>query len=158
VKVLLSFREDFLAQVAGLTTLVRAIDHNYNRLESMTFDQALLVVREAGGHLIDDSAPGVKEEVCRRIVERVGGAGRASATVDPALLSLFCRELNENRRAQGQPVIDRGLVESGAASQIISGFYESCMRQVSEATRQFVEGRLVLVASRSRESVAEETA
>ena len=161
-KVLLSFREDFLAQVAGFQPLVRAIDHNYYRLEAMSVPQAIAVVAQAGGHLLDDSSPEGKTAICQRIVERVAAApaaaAQASATVDPALLSLFCRELNESRRHQRKPLIDRALVESGEASQIISRFYDSCMTEVSAVARVFVEDRLVLGESRSRESQAEETA
>jgi WD40 repeat protein len=155
-KILLSFREDFLAQVAGFRALVQAIDSNYYRLESMTVEQGLAVVAGAGGHLIDDSSPGEKDAICRRIVERASpAAAKAPATVDPALLSLVCRELNEARRVQHRPVIDREIVESPAASQIISGFYDERMGEVAESTRRFVEERLVIPESRSRESVAE---
>lgn len=161
-KVLLSFREDFLSQVANFTALVPAIDHNYSRLDSMSFAQALSVVADAGGHLIDAPSTEEHQAICNRIVERVAAsptpAAQTSATVDPALLSLFCRELNEQRRARQKPMIDRALVESGEASQIISGFYESCMKQVSDATRRVIEDWLVLGESRTRGSLAQEQA
>ena len=72
-KVMVSFREDFLARVAGLEPLVRSIDHNYFRLQSMTFDQALAVVEEAGGHLIAAPSPEEKRGLTKTIVERVAG-------------------------------------------------------------------------------------
>src|SRR5262249_37319097 len=40
----------------------------------------------------------------------------------------------------------------------IGDFYDSCMNQVSDAARRFVEERLVLPESRTRESLAEEAA
>lgn len=161
-KVLLSFREDFLAQVAGFAPLVRAIDHNHARIDSMTFDQALKVVADSGGHLIASVSDEERRAICQRIVERVAfvatPAAQRSATVDPALLSLFCRELNEQRRAQGKDRIDRDLVESGEASQIISRFYESCASHVTDGTRRVIEDWLVLRESRTRGSLAQEKA
>jgi WD40 repeat protein len=159
LKVLLSFREEFLPQVAGLRTLVRAIDCNSTRLASLATEQGLSAVADAGGHLIDDARPHGKEAICRRIIERVAPAATGiAAAVDPALLSLFCRGLNEARKAQGKSVIDEAIVESGAASEIIPKFYEARMRKVSDVTRRFVEERLVLEKSRSRERVSEEAA
>jgi WD40 repeat protein len=161
-KVLLSFREDYFAQVAGFRTIVGAIAHNHFRLGPMTFEQGMAVCRDAGGHLFDDRSRGGKREVCERIVAEVAAAptaaARTTATIDPALLSLFCRELNDKRQAKHLPLIDLGLVESAEASRIIGDFYDSCMKQVSDAARQFVEERLVLPESRTRESLAEEAA
>jgi WD40 repeat protein len=163
LKVLLSFREEFIAHVSELTPLVGAIADNYERLTSMTFDQGVTVVRDAGGHLIDAASPSEQLALCQTIVAQVTGATTPEAqrrvTVDPALLSLFCSELNERRQHPGRaPAIDRALVESADASQIISRFYESCLSHVSEATRRFVEDQLVLATTRTRESRAEDAA
>jgi WD40 repeat protein len=161
-KVLLSFREDYFAQVAGFRTMVGAIAHNHFRLGPMTFDQGMAVCVDAGGHLFDDRSRGGRKAVCERIVAEVAAAptpaARTTATIDPALLSLFCRELNDKRQAKHLPLIDLDLVESAEASRIIGDFYDSCMKQVSDAARRFVEERLVLPDSRTRESLAEEAA
>jgi WD40 repeat protein len=161
-KVLLSFREDYFAHVAGFRTMVGAIAHNHFRLGAMSFEQALAVVADAGGHLFDEHSRGGKKAVCERIVAEVAAAptpaARTTATIDPALLSLFCRELNDKRQSKHQPLIDLDLVESAEASRIIGDFYDSCMKQVSDAARRFVEERLVLPESRTRESLAEEAA
>ena len=158
LKVLLSFREDYLAQVTGLKTLVEAIDGNHYRLVSMTVEEAVTAVFQAGGHLIEGATAEDRLPTCREIVARVTSAApgpHQSATVDPAFLSLFCRRLNEQRLHDGRPVIDRELVLGAEASQIISNFYNTSMVQVSEATRRFVESSLVLAESRSRDSAAE---
>ncbi len=56
----------------------------------------------AGGHLID---PGVEKEIARFVARRARNADDQTTddmTVDPAILSIFCRELNNTRqRAPG---------------------------------------------------------
>ena len=157
LKVLFSFREDYLAHVTALKTLIGPVDSNYHRLTPMSVDDAVSAVVEAGGHLIGGEQPEDKLTTCREIVARVTSAGQGDlpATVDPAFLSLFCRTLNEQRRDAKRPVIDRTLVEGAEASKIISNYYNASMAQVGPATRRFVESSLVLVESRSRESAAE---
>ena len=71
-----------------------------------------------------------------------GGAGaeheaeRAieSLEIDPAILSLVCRELNERRRATGLPVITAELL-AGARERILSDFYEQGLRDLPKAVR-----------------------
>ena len=155
LKVVFSFREDFLAHVSALDEIFPTIGRNSYRLQAMTVDDAVTAVGAAGAHLIEGSTREGREEVCRRIVATVSGTSQA---VDPALLSLFCRELNEQRKEQAQPRITGELVASGDATRIISDFYDTCMTQVSPVTRRFVEEHLVLEQSRSRESAAEEAA
>lgn len=160
-KVLISFREDFVAQVAKCAPLVTGIGHHYYRLEALKFDDAVAVVREGGGHLIESVTEPSHEELCRRIVDHVAGTGsaasRAAATVDPALLSLYCRQLNERRYKLKKQTISAGLLEEGKASTIIPDFYEACLGRVSAQSRSVLERHLVLHQSGTRDSIAEET-
>ena len=79
------------------------------RVKRLNGTQALEIVQRPAPHLI---AEGVGE----RIVEFVAGARGGSAErlaeleVEPALLSVICRELNERRRALGQTQITADLV------------------------------------------------
>ena len=159
-KVLLSFREDFVAQVAKCAPLVTSIGHRYYRLESLTFEDAVTVVREGGGHLIENADPESHDRLCRLIVDHVAGttdvASRSSATVDPALLSLYCSELNKRRDERSKDRISATLLEAGTAATIIPDFYEACMARVSPVSRDILERQLVLRKSRTRNSVAEE--
>ena len=54
--------------------------------------------------------------------------------MEPALLSLFCRELNEERKRRGQEHFDEQLVED-AKSDILSNYYSSCVRDLPHASR-----------------------
>ena len=93
----------------------------------------------------------VSREVAAHIVRYVAGepgaeheAGRAieSLEIDPAILSLVCRELNERRRAAGLPVITAELL-AGARERILPDFYEQGLRDLPKAVRELVEDRLI---------------
>jgi WD40 repeat protein len=160
-KALLSFREDYLANVKGLSRIVPSIDRIFLRLEPMTRHAATTAVCEAGGHLMANGGPHATFRTSARIVRKVTRApGRLAATdtVDPALLSLFCRELNEKRKTRPVAVIDRALVDSAEAARILTTFYGDAMKAVSAVTRKFVEDNLVLPGTRSRWPAAEQTA
>lgn len=155
-KVLLSLREDFLPDLAELRPLIPTITETMFRLQPMTTTEALRVV-EAGGPL-------VAADVAERIVRFVASARTEGPTddetgvVEPALLSVFCRELNNTRRAQGRATITADLLE-GSRTAIIADFYERTISgdDLSAAVRVFVEERL-LTESGFRDSVAEEQA
>ena len=101
-KVVLSFREDYLANVKGLSRIIPSIDRIFLRLEPMTRKAAARAICEAGQHLIEGHGTKQTLRTSVRIIRKVTGApGRLAetSTVDPALLSLFCRELNEKRKA-----------------------------------------------------------
>jgi len=157
-KVVLSFREDYLANVKGLSRIIPSIDRIFLRLEPMTRKAAARAICEGGQHLIEGHGNKQTLRTSVRIIRKVTGApGRLAetATVDPALLSLFCRELNEKRKATPGALIDRALVDSAEASQILATFYAKAMRDVQPVTRKFVEDALVLPGTRSRWPAAE---
>jgi WD40 repeat protein len=234
-KVLLSLRQDFLADLRGLRGRMRSLGTSELALLHMNGEAALRVVTRAGGHLID---PEVAEKVVRFVsgagrrggagagasgaesagAESSGGAsggaepdGAASASaagtgseaprtgsadardagsvgggsaqaepradagggpdapaeqredgggstalaeleVDPTLLSLICRELNNRRRERGQAKITFDLL-SGSWKEILTRFYENSLAGLGPAVRAFVEDRL-LTRSGYRDSVA----
>ena len=73
--------------------------------------------------------------------------------LDPSLLSLFCRELNERRRAE--PISVELIQATG--TRILSDFYEASLRDQTPACRTFIEDSL-LTTSGHRDSVAFERA
>ncbi|MDE2052742.1 MAG: hypothetical protein KGJ72_17180, partial [Gammaproteobacteria bacterium] len=84
-----------------------------------------------------------------------GGAELANAEVEPALLSLICRELNDARLAQGQSEISLDLL-AGSHASILTHFYERSLADQPEAVRRIIEDDL-LTESGFRENVAEES-
>jgi hypothetical protein len=153
-KLVFSLREDFLADFEGLRRQIPSVIHNRLRLRRMHGDQALQVITKAGGHLVDtDVALAIVNFVA---AARAGESGvLQELDIDPALLSLFCHELNETRIRTGAPEITAALLAGGRA-EILEGFYERCMAKAPEL-RNFIEDRLI-TTSGYRDSVAYESA
>lgn len=148
-RVLIALREDYLAPLESLKTSMPSIAQNRLRLAPMTGTQALTAVLRPGKKL-------VTEEVAEAIVRFVaGGAELANAEVEPSLLSLICRELNDARVAQGRREISLDLL-AGSHASILSNFYERALGDQPAAVRRIIEDDL-LTASGFRENVAEES-
>jgi tetratricopeptide (TPR) repeat protein len=148
-RVLIALREDYLAPLEGLKQAIPSISQNRLRLAPMTGTQALAAVLEPGKGL-------VTQEVAEAIVRFVaGGAELANAVVEPSLLSLICRELNDARIAQGRKEISLDLL-AGSHATILTNFYERALADQPAAVRRIVEDEL-LTESGFRENVAEES-
>ena len=154
-QVVLTLREDFLPDLEGLKTEMRSILTNRLRIRRLTGIQALEIVTKPAPRLL-------AEGVAERVVEFVAGARGGSAErlaemeVEPALLSVICRELNERRRALGQSQITVDLV-TGNRREILTDFYESSVADLPADMRAFVEDHL-LTKSGFRDNFALETA
>ncbi|MEK6372775.1 MAG: hypothetical protein AABO58_08765, partial [Acidobacteriota bacterium] len=144
VKLVLSFREDFLAEMEGLKERMPSLMYNRFRLLAMSGAQAYEVITCAGGRLVDD-------DVARRII-RLAWKNEPSPPVDPsdfprieidpALLSVVCSELNHKRQQATLEHITPALLE-GADREILSGFYERGMAGLDPRVRAFVEDQLI---------------
>jgi hypothetical protein len=92
-QVVLTLREDFLPDLEGLKRTMRSIMQSRVRVGRLTGLQALEIVQKPAPQLL-------AEGVAERIVEFVSGAKSGSAErlaeieVEPALLSVICRERN----------------------------------------------------------------
>lgn len=163
-KVLIGIRADFLDELekleggipfTGSRRGIPSLRVNRMPLEPLSGSAALMVT-EAGGKEL------VSPEVGERIVRLVAGEGSGrmrrleELIVDPALLSLFCRELNERRKAGGQSAITADIVE-GSREGILTKFYDDSVRNLPPAVRRFIEDHLV-TAGNYRDTVALENA
>lgn len=161
LRVLLSLREDFLPHLESLRPDLPAVAENRMRLTRMNGEQALQAVLGPGRDI-------VSPEVGLQIVRFVAGGQAvddapgpdadefAGLEIEPALLSLFCRELNDRRIAQTLPQITSDLL-AGSRAHILEDFYERCVADQPPAVRDFVEDEL-LTESGYRESMALERA
>jgi WD40 repeat protein len=152
-KILISLREDFLPDLEELRRRMPTIVHNRMRLRRMPGDSALRVVMRAGEHLID---PVVAAAVIRFVAGGDDGRHLPELEVEPALLSLVCRELNNKRRQRGEARITAALLE-GNRTEILTDFYERCVSDMPTPVRAFVEDRLLTVSG-YRDSMALENA
>jgi len=147
-RILIALREDYLAHLESLKGAMPSITQNRMRLARMTGQQALAAVMKPGGRL-------VTEEVAEAIVRFIaGGSELRNAEVEPSLLSLICRELNNARIAQGRAEISADLL-AGSHDTILAEFYERALADQPPAVRKVIEDQL-LTESGFRESLAEE--
>ena len=147
-RILIALREDYLAHLEGLKGRMPSITQNRMRLARMTGAQALAAVTKPGGKL-------VSEEVAESIVRFVaGGSELRNAEVEPSLLSLVCRELNNTRITQGREEISADLL-AGSRETILKEFYERALADQPPGVRRFIEDEM-LTESGFRESLAEE--
>src|SRR5262249_52050226 len=131
-----------------IKSLMPSITQNRMRMGRMTGAQALSAVVKPGGKL-------VAQEVAEAIVRFVGGGSElANVEIEPSLLSLVCRELNNVRIAKGRGEISADLL-AGSRDTILSEFYERALADQPAGVRRVVEDDL-LTESGYRESLAEE--
>ncbi|HEY0864384.1 MAG TPA: hypothetical protein VGD97_09795 [Lacunisphaera sp.] len=147
-RILISLREDYLAHLEGLKGSMPSVTQNRMRLARMTGPQAVAAVRAPAPHLVSEA---VAEAVVRFVA---GGADLARAEVEPSLLSLICRELNNTRLAKGEAEISANLLE-GSRDTILSEFYKRALADQPPGVQTFIED-VMLTDSGFRESVAEE--
>ncbi|HUH92493.1 MAG TPA: hypothetical protein VL742_05025 [Casimicrobiaceae bacterium] len=147
-RILIALREDYLAHLEGVKTIMPSITQNRMRLARMTGEQALDAVLKPGGSLVNQE---VAESIVRFIA---GGSELRNAEVEPSLLSLICRELNNARIAHRRSEISADLL-AGSRDTILSEFYERALADQPQGVRKFVEDEM-LTESGFRESLAEE--
>jgi hypothetical protein len=147
-KLVITLREDFLPDLEGLRLTMPSLRRNRMRLLPMGREQALEAVRNPHTERL------VPEAIAASIVEFLGsgsgadapGAGEANAnatlTVEPALLSLFCRGVNEHRKEAGKAAFDEALLEGGKES-IVADFYRTTVRDQPERVCRFIEEELI---------------
>jgi tetratricopeptide (TPR) repeat protein len=149
-KVVFTLREDFLANLESLANQLPSIINNRFRLQKMNGAQALEVVLKAGGALVDQA---VAEKIVKMVAGRDAYANIPlnSLEIEPTLLSVFCRELNNNRIARGDSKITAQLL-TGSKEVILTGFYDRALKGFDERLRFFIEDKL-LTGSGFRNSV-----
>ena len=146
---LVSLREDFLPELEGWRASIPGLGKVRMRLAPLQPAQAFEAVHAAAPHLMD-------ERLARRIVDFVAAAqgepaadgvatpapSARGAEVEPALLSLFCRGLNETRKREGKPRFDDALLD-GAKQGILADYYHACFDGMPESVRRFVATELI---------------
>lgn len=153
-RILLSLREDFLAHLHDLAERIPSITVNNMRLPPLDGSRALEVIERPGKEIV---APGAAEAIVRFVADagderrdnaprREGDTGQKhsarpieSLEVDPSLLSLFCRELNEKRGAG----LITPLLVTASREKILAEFYERALADQHPGVRLFVEEDLL---------------
>ena len=144
-KIVIALREDFLPDLEGWRPMMPSLRRNRMRLLPMRRDQALeAVCNGRTAHL-------VSEPIGRKIVAFLSPCGSPEegdeeavrgAAVEPALLSLFCHGINEQRKRAGKTNFDAELLEGGKGT-IVRDFYVDCLADQPARVRRFIEDELV---------------
>ena len=146
--VVLSFRSDFLAEVATWVKRSNLPHHESLHLTAMSRDRAVQAVAGPGKAVLE---PGVAEQIVDFLLQReVTGDGNAPAVisplggdVEPALLSLCCYQLNRRRIHKGLAKIDTELLRTFGAS-ILADFYQDAVKRMPPHVSRFIEDNLIL--------------
>ncbi|MEY2482286.1 MAG: hypothetical protein QOK24_814 [Verrucomicrobiota bacterium] len=149
VKVLLSMREDYLADLDRIRSHFRALGQNRLRLLPMGERQARQVIG-LGASLL---APGVEDRIVQYVAGAAAEADTTEITVAPALLSLVLRELNERRLARGPDAKITPDLLDVEQHKIFEDFYLRTLADFPPGVRLFIEEEL-LTASGHRNSCA----
>ncbi len=161
-KLLICLREDCVTQLDEWRQPDPAVGHSRMRLLRMRPGEALDAVHKPAQEMMPRSvARGVVgiiagEDLNRArdtafadvdyprddLAARGGWHDLGALEVEPALLSLFCRGLNEERKRRGQSHFDEQLVED-TKHDILSNYYLSCVRDLPPRVAHFIESELI---------------
>ena len=139
LRVVMSLREDHLAALEELRGLFSGLRRARFRLLAFTAEQAREVVERPGAHLL---APGAAAAILDTFVPP--GSDPADTIADPALLSLFCWQLNEQRLATGLQRLEADRI-AGTRERIMRDFYTNAFAGLMNAdvVQRWVEESLV---------------
>ena len=138
-KIMIALREDFVSRLDLLRRQMPSVMHNRFALTRLNGRQALRPVLLPAAGLVPES---VAEQIVRKVASADAAVPLEEISVDPALLSLMCRELNARRLRERLPEISADLVDD-AATNILSDFYEQAFAGLDPRAREFVEDRLL---------------
>lgn len=148
-RVILSLREDYLAQLESLGKLMPSIRESRYRVVQMTAVQALDAVLKPAGNLIN-------KEVAISLIKKLPGISDADfdekaedsdyvkrLLVEPFLLSLICFQINETRISKGLPVITIDLVNDFDMADVINAYYNAAVGTFENNIRLGIEDTLL---------------
>jgi hypothetical protein len=144
-KMVIVFREDFLADLEGWHLIMPSLRRNRMRLLPLGPDQARQAVYNARtSHIVSEAlARNIVAFLSTRAASAAEAAGQESAvTVDPAYLSMFCRAVNEHRKRAGKARFDEALVEGGKAT-VVTDFYRTSLEDQPERVKRFIAEALI---------------
>ncbi|MEM1212210.1 MAG: transporter substrate-binding domain-containing protein [Planctomycetota bacterium] len=142
-KIIIALREDFVTHLDDVSRDMPSVMYNRLPLHEMTGMQAMRVILGAGDGVMDVD---VAMQIIR-VVSKARGQDNApqdleSITVEPSLLSLVCRELDQKRVQRGEQTITANNLET-ASADILQDFYEKSFEGLDPRVRVFVENRLL---------------
>ena len=157
-KVLISLREDFLPWLNDQKIRLSKVPQKQYRLHQMNGDGALLAVGQARELVEESVAVQIVRYVAgeKRLTPGRRGAALKDLEVEPALLSVVCRELNARRRQKNERKISADLLD-GSQEDVLNDFYNRSFEGLPPVVGAFVEEQLITVSG-ARNSVPQDNA
>lgn len=150
-RIVISLREDFLARLEEYANFIPALKRNRYSLQAINEEQAMdIILKPAQGILTPEIAIEIIQKVTNRKDFKIDGI--PEIIVEPALLSLFCNELDKKRIEKELSVISLELVRE-FGDNIIKDFYLRVMSQIDINTVTYLENSL-LTGDGFRDNVA----
>ena len=142
-RLILSIREDFLGQLEMATECIPAFRRNRFPIKALNGFQALEIINKPGEGIIEDNVDiAILDSISPLKKKGNIEINLSHRIVEPALLSLFCSELNEQRITENKEKITIGQVICNSGN-IINNFYFKCINSVSEDTAKYLEDKLL---------------
>lgn len=137
-RVVLVLREDYVWRLDELRLRMPSIMRARFVLKPFTKDQAREAIFKPGGKVFEAGAPS-------KIVDLIASK-EGDQVVEPAILSLLCRELS-NRRRPANPKITAGEIKGEDSKKILEKFWEDSIGSLDrisrEPVRRYIEEHLV---------------
>ncbi len=142
IKVILSFREDYLPNFESLKGVIRDIFQNSYRLTPMNGQVAKSAILASASHLMSMETA---EKIVRVIAQTKSVTIQPLEKIEvvPALLSLFCQGLNEYRIQNNQPLILPEQVSETVRETILDDFYHHALEGISGNIHALIEEELI---------------
>ena len=150
LKVIISLREDYLAQLETLYKYIPSLRFGRYRVAQMKGRDAIDAVLKPGKDIIKD--PAVAEEIIKKIPaskdadyspgDDISGSWQ-NKKIEPFLLSLFCYQVNEKRLEKKAAEISTELINTVNAEGIIKDYYEENISRFKPEVITAIEDLLV---------------
>ena len=145
MRMIISLREDYLAQLESLKTYLPSIKNSRYRIVQMTVIQAMEAILKPARNLIDKNCaeeiikklPGITDRDFDESAEDSDQVKRL--VVEPFLLSLICFKFNEIRIDRKMDKISPELVRELKIEDITYSFYDDTMKQFGSNVNEGVE-------------------
>ncbi len=132
VKVLFSFREEYLAEFESFTEKIPSIKLSRFRLMPMNEKQAYQVVKNTWGDKINKLQA---EKVVSYFAVEPTKTGHAITTIEPSLLSQVCTYIEKERIKAGEKIITDELLNKYSKDYTLRAVYEEALAESNAVFR-----------------------
>ena len=144
-KVLLSLREDYLANMETLNLLMPSLKYSRFRLTQMDQRQAMDAILKPGKEIIEifEARRTLNLLNQSRFNKETKDKSPPEIEIEPFLLSLVCYQINKLRINRGEAQITNNLLNEIEVGNILGEFYSDSLGLLAPQTRDYLETQLL---------------